>query len=54
MPLRRRRIGRNYDLDEWPSRLERGISAGHPDMPEFRFKAEDARALRDYLRTIQR
>ena len=35
-------------------RKERGISVGHPDMPEFRFKPDDARALRDYLRTIQR
>jgi hypothetical protein len=35
-------------------RKERGISVGHFDRPEFRFKPDDARALRDYLRTIQR
>jgi hypothetical protein len=33
--------------------LVRGISATHPDMPEIRFNEDDARAVRDYLRTIQ-
>lgn len=48
-----RTLGRSFDLDQFPRRLERGISAGHPDMPEFKFKGDDARAVRDYLRTIQ-
>jgi cytochrome c len=48
-----RRLGRSFDLDEFPRRLERGISSSHPDMPEFRFSHDDARAARDYLRTIQ-
>jgi cytochrome c len=26
---------------------------GHPDMPEFKFSHEDARAVRGYLRAIQ-
>ena len=48
-----RRLGRNFDLDEFPKVLERGISSSHPDMPEFKFSHGDARAARDYLRTIQ-
>jgi mono/diheme cytochrome c family protein len=49
-----RTLGRSFDLDEFPRRLERGISSSHPDMPEFKFGEDDARAVRDYLRTIQR
>jgi cytochrome c len=48
-----RSIGRSFDLDEFPSTLERGITSTHPDMPEFKFTHKDARAVRDYLRTIQ-
>ena len=49
-----RYAGRTFDLDEFPRTLERGISSNHPDMPEFKFSEENARAVRDYLRTIQR
>jgi len=48
-----RTLGRKIDLDEFPRTLERGISSGHPDMPEFKFSSEDARAVRAYLRAIQ-
>jgi len=48
-----RNIGRTYDLDEFARVLSRGLSASHPDMPQFRFHFPDARDLRDYLRTIQ-
>jgi mono/diheme cytochrome c family protein len=48
-----RYMGRTYDLDEFPRTLERGISSNHPDMPEFKFSEENARVVRDYLRTIQ-
>jgi mono/diheme cytochrome c family protein len=48
-----RTLGRSFDLDQFPRLLERGISSGHPDMPEFRFSEEDARAVRAYLFTIQ-
>jgi cytochrome c len=48
-----RTLGQSFDLDQFPRRLERGISATHPDMPEFKFNSDDARAVRDYLRTIQ-
>ena len=49
-----RTLGRSFDLDALPRRLERGISSGHPDMPEFKFTESDARDVVAYLRTIQR
>jgi cytochrome c len=48
-----RTLGRSFDLDQLPRVLERGISSGHPDMPEFKLGADDARAVSAYLRTIQ-
>ena len=48
-----RTLGRSFDLDDFPRLLARGVSSGHPDMPEFRFSGEDARDARAYLRTIQ-
>ncbi len=48
-----RTFGDKFDLDNFPQRLIRGISSNHPDMPEFRFSPQDARDLRDYLRTIR-
>ncbi len=48
-----RALGRSFDLDQFSRRLEQGISAGHPDMPEFKFNHDDARAVAAYLRTIQ-
>ncbi len=49
-----RQLSRSYDLDKFPRRLERGISSGHPAMPEFKFKRRDARAVSAYLRSIQK
>ena len=49
-----RTLGRSFDLDQFPRRLERGISSGHPDMPEFKLSPDDALAVSAYLRTIQR
>jgi mono/diheme cytochrome c family protein len=48
-----RTLGRSFDLDEFSRRLERGISSGHPDMPEFKLSPDDALAVSAYLRTIQ-
>jgi mono/diheme cytochrome c family protein len=48
-----RTLGRSFDLDQFPRLLERGISSDHPDMPEFKFSEDDARAVSAYLRTIQ-
>jgi mono/diheme cytochrome c family protein len=48
-----RTLARSYDLDQFPRQLRRGVLSGHPDMPVFRFKPEDARAAGVYLRSIQ-
>ncbi len=48
-----RRLGRSYDLDQFPRQLQRGILSGHPDMPAVKFNEEDARAAGVYLRSIQ-
>jgi cytochrome c len=48
-----RTLGRSFDLDQFPRVLERGISSGHPDMPEFKLNIDDALAVSAYLRSIQ-
>jgi cytochrome c len=48
-----RMMGRTFDLDDFPRVLIRGISSDHPDMPQVKFNPQDARDVRDYLRTIQ-
>jgi len=48
-----RTLARSYDLDEFPRKLQSGVISGHPDMPEFRFREDDARAVGVYLRSIQ-
>lgn len=49
-----RTLGREFDLDQFESRLQRGISSTHPDMPEVKFSEEDAHAAADYLKSIQK
>ena len=46
-------ISRRIELDDLYERLREGLSAGHRDMPSFRFTREDARAVRTYLRSIE-
>ena len=48
-----RELGRSFDFDQFPRLLQRGISSGHPAMPEFKFSGDDARAATAYLRSIQ-
>ena len=48
-----RLLGRSFELDRFAQDLVRGILSGHPDMPEFKFSEDDARAVNTYLRTIQ-
>lgn len=48
-----RTFSRSFDLDQFAERLERGLASNHPDMPEFKFNEDNARAVRAYLRTIQ-
>jgi mono/diheme cytochrome c family protein len=46
-------LDRRLDLDSFFDRLREGLMVGHPDMPTFRFKREDARGFVLYLRSIQ-
>lgn len=48
-----RTIGATYNLDEFTDLLQKGIIAGHPDMPSFKFSYSDARAITSYLRSVQ-
>ncbi len=48
-----RTLGRSFDMDSFAQDLRRGILSGHPDMPEFKFSEDDARAVTAYLRSIQ-
>lgn len=50
-----RSIGNSYNLDEFEKLLRRGIGiAPHPDMPTFKFDRSSARAVTNYLRSIQK
>jgi cytochrome c len=46
-------LDQRMDLDAFMDRLREGITTGHPDMPTFRFRREDARAFVRYIRSIQ-
>jgi mono/diheme cytochrome c family protein len=48
-----RRLGARIDLDDLERRLRAGILAGHPEMPAFVLKREEARAVVAYLRSIR-
>ena len=48
-----RQMEARVDYDDLQRRLQDGLVAGHPAMPMFVFKAEEARALIVYLRAIR-
>jgi mono/diheme cytochrome c family protein len=48
-----RTLSRNYPVSALEESLAEGIVVGHPDMPEFRFRAEDVAAIISYLESIQ-
>jgi len=48
-----RTLSRSFDLDTLTQKLQSGLASGHPDMPEFKFSEDDARAVTAYLRSIQ-
>jgi mono/diheme cytochrome c family protein len=49
-----RSIGDRYDISELTERMTDRLVSTHPDMPDFQFSEEDARAVRAYLYAIQR
>jgi mono/diheme cytochrome c family protein len=48
-----RRIEPRVDLDRMIERLQDGLIAGHPEMPVFVLKEQEARALVAYMRSLR-
>ena len=48
-----RTLGKLYPIDSLEESLGEGIMSGHPDMPEFKFDADEVGAIIDYLKSIQ-
>jgi mono/diheme cytochrome c family protein len=48
-----RRIEPRVDLTKMVDRLQNGLVAGHPEMPIFVLKEQEARALVAYMRSLQ-
>ena len=48
-----RTIGERYDIAELTDRMTDRLVSTHPDMPDFQFSEEDAKAIRSYLYSIQ-
>ena len=46
-------LGQRYPIESLEEALGEGIMSGHPDMPEFKFDADDVGAIIDYLKSIQ-
>jgi mono/diheme cytochrome c family protein len=49
-----RTIGTIYDITELTEEMTEQLISIHPDMPDFRFTAQEAKAIRAYLYSIQR
>jgi len=48
-----RNLEPRVDLDELQENFQRGLLAGHPDMPVFKLTPAEARALVVYLKSIR-
>jgi cytochrome c len=49
-----RALGTRYPIESLEEALGEGIMSGHPDMPEFKFDADEVGAIIDYLNSIQK
>jgi mono/diheme cytochrome c family protein len=49
-----RTIGTRYNIAELTERMTDRLVSIHPDMPDFQFSEQDAKAIRSYLYSIQR
>jgi len=49
-----RTLGTRYPIESLEEALGEGIMAGHPEMPEFKYDANDVGAIISYLKSIQR
>jgi mono/diheme cytochrome c family protein len=48
-----RRIEPQVDLEQMVERLQNGLIAGHPEMPVFVLKENEARALVAYMKSLR-
>jgi mono/diheme cytochrome c family protein len=48
-----RTLGTRYPVDSLEEALGEGVMSGHPDMPEYKFDADDVGAIIAYLKSIQ-
>lgn len=48
-----RTLGQRYPIESLEEALGEGIVSGHPDMPEFKFDADDVGDIIAYLKSIQ-
>jgi mono/diheme cytochrome c family protein len=48
-----RTLATRYPIESLEEALGEGIMSGHPDMPEFKYDADDVGAIIDYLKSIQ-
>lgn len=48
-----RSLGKRYPIESLEEALGEGIMSGHPDMPEFKYDANDVGAIIAYLKSIQ-
>lgn len=46
-------LGQRYPVESLEEALGEGFMSGHPDMPEFKFDADDVGAIIAYLKSIQ-
>ncbi len=49
-----RTLGSRYPIESLEEALGEGVMSGHPDMPEFRYDADEVGAIIDYLNAIQK
>jgi mono/diheme cytochrome c family protein len=48
-----RRIEPRMDLEQMVERMQNGLIAGHPEMPVFVLKEDEARALVAYMKSLR-
>lgn len=48
-----RRLSEGYRVSSLEEALTKGISTGHPAMPEFEFTTEDVKSIIAYLQSVQ-
>ena len=47
-----RTLGKRYPVESLEEALGEGIMSGHPDMPEFKYDADDVGGIIAYLKSI--